>query len=429
MRKMKIAMAAGTILFVLSSCGRIEKPEDETKVGSGIEKIIEIDEKPLAAQNTGTAGDSEDHTGSDNGDSAARVAGGEKAETGKESVPEIPAGEYEYVSDGEIGKLVIEKTSGGYDISDYKSEYSYRFLADSSNIEAVEDNKIYIKYPEQVYTDDTADFSYYTLEYGIDEINVYYRKSPQEDAEFLYCAKKKQTETKDISGIYTDKQGTSDVYSELVLALQADGTYAVEIGIYRVTGLKGTAVWEGDTLRFTSDDSYPYVLADISVTGSQAEVAFTKAGVLGIQAGDVYSFPDGAPNKPEEGQAEAAASQPSLSDQIAAEIFYAEEREKEIEKKQKAAVTQMDMNLTAAEMHQMWDDTLNIVWGLLEANLSEADMEVLRKEEREWIAFKDAEVQAAGQECEGGSIQPSVEASRAADLTKARVYELAEYAK
>ena len=89
----------------------------------------------------------------------------------------------------------------------------------------------------------------------------------------------------------------------------------------------------------------------------------------------------------------------------------------------------MDMNITAAEIYQMWDDTLNIVWGLLEANLSEADMEVLRKEEREWIAFKDAEVQAAGQECEGGSIQPSVEASRAADLTKARVYELAEYAK
>lgn len=56
-------------------------------------------------------------------------------------------------------------------------------------------------------------------------------------------------------------------------------------------------------------------------------------------------------------------------------------------------------------------------------------MESLRKEEREWIAAKDAEVQAAGQECEGGSIQPSVEAATAADLTKARVYELAEYAK
>lgn len=123
------------------------------------------------------------------------------------------------------------------------------------------------------------------------------------------------------------------------------------------------------------------------------------------------------------------SSQQNLSEEIAIEISHAEEQEKEIEKKQREAVTQMDMNLTAAEMYQMWDDTLNIVWGLLEANMDEADMEILRKEEREWIADKDAEVQAAGQECEGGSIQPSVEASVAADLTKARVYELAEYAK
>lgn len=142
-----------------------------------------------------------------------------------------------------------------------------------------------------------------------------------------------------------------------------------------------------------------------------------------------YSFPDGAPDESTAGQAGNTTSQPSFSDEIATEISYAEEKEKEIEKKQKEAVTQMDMNLTAAEMHQLWDDTLNIVWRLLEANLDEVDMEILRKEEREWIAAKDAEVQAAGQECEGGSIQPSVEASTAADLTKARVYELAEYAK
>ena len=215
MRKIKIIMAVGAIPFVLSSCGQIEKPDDGTKAGSGIEKIVESDEDSQAVQNTSAAGNSEGHTGSDKGDSA----------------------------------------------------------------------------------------------------------------------------------------------------------------------------------------------------------------------GDVYSFPDGAPDESAAGQAGNAAFQPSLSDEIAAEISYAEEREKEISEKQKAADTQMDMNITAAEMYQMWDDTLNIVWGLLEANLNEMDMEVLRKEEKEWIAFKDAEVQAAGQECEGGSIQPSVEASRAADLTKARVYELAEYAK
>lgn len=231
-----------------------------------------------------------------------------------------------------------------------------------------------------------------------------------------------QTEKADISGIYTDKQGTSDVYSQLTLALQPDGTYTAEIGVYRVSQLEGTAVWEGDALRFTSED--PYVLADISVTEGKAEVAFIT-GAVGFQTGDVYSFPDGAPDKPEEGQ---AASKLSLSDEIAAEISYAEEQEKEVEKKQGEAVTQMEMNITATEMYQLWDDTLNAVWKLLEANLSEADMEVLRKEEREWIASKEASVREAGLENEGGSLQPLVEAMEAAELTKARVYELQEYA-
>ena len=123
-----------------------------------------------------------------------------------------------------------------------------------------------------------------------------------------------------------------------------------------------------------------------------------------------------------------AAPQQSLSEKIAMEISYAGEREKEVEKKQGEAVTQPEMNATAEEMYRLWDDTLNAVWGLLETNLDKADMEVLRKEEREWIASKDAEVQAAGLENGGGSMQPLLEAMRAAELTKARVYELAKYA-
>lgn len=118
----------------------------------------------------------------------------------------------------------------------------------------------------------------------------------------------------------------------------------------------------------------------------------------------------------------------SLSGQIATEISYAEEREKEVEKKQQEAVTQLEMNETAEEMYRLWDDTLNAVWRLLESDLNEEDMEALRKEERAWIAYKDAEVQAAGLENEGGSMQPLVEAMKAAELTKARVYELEKYA-
>lgn len=103
-------------------------------------------------------------------------------------------GEYDYLSDDGIGKLIIKKTSYGYDISDYESESSYRFLADSSNIETIENNRIYIKYPEQVFSDDTVIFNYYILEYSTDEIKVYYRKSVLEEAQFLYHAIKKNEE-------------------------------------------------------------------------------------------------------------------------------------------------------------------------------------------------------------------------------------------
>ena len=64
----------------------------------------------------------------------------------------------------------------------------------------------------------------------------------------------------DVSGIYTDKQGTPNVYNDLTLTLQADGTYAAEIGIYRVAGLKSTAAWDGDVLRFISEDPHVVIL-------------------------------------------------------------------------------------------------------------------------------------------------------------------------
>ncbi len=99
-------------------------------------------------------------------------------------------GKYDYTSEDGTGKLAIQKTSDGYDISDYESESSYRFLADSSNIETIENNKIYIKYPEQVFSDDTVHFSYYILEYDTDSIDVYYGKTVPDEAQFLYHATK-----------------------------------------------------------------------------------------------------------------------------------------------------------------------------------------------------------------------------------------------
>lgn len=119
----------------------------------------------------------------------------------------------------------------------------------------------------------------------------------------------------------------------------------------------------------------------------------------------------------------------SLAERIAMEISFAEESAEELEKKLQEATTQLDMNTISGELFQTWDDTLNIVWKLLEAELDSADMEKLRTEEREWITWKDAEVDAAGQRTAGGSAQSMDRYQKAAELTRERVYQLAEYAK
>lgn len=109
----------------------------------------------------------------------------------KDNELEILAGEYEYRSDYGTGNLIIKKTAYGYDISDYESESSYRFLADSSNIDVIKNNRIYIKYPEQAFSDGIVIWSYYILEYSTDGINVYYAKSADEEGQFLYHATRK----------------------------------------------------------------------------------------------------------------------------------------------------------------------------------------------------------------------------------------------
>ena len=54
------------------------------------------------------------------------------------------------------------------------------------------------------------------------------------------------------------------------------------------------------------------------------------------------------------------------------------------------------------------------------------EMAVLTEEELRWIADKEAAVQEAGAEFEGGSMQPLIMNQKAAALTRDRVYELAD---
>ena len=104
------------------------------------------------------------------------------------SVLENLVGEYAYASDLGEGKLIIQKTEYGYDLSDYESDNAYRFLANSSNIDKIENNQIYIKYPAQVYSDNTAVFEYYILKYDTSEIEVSYSENENGMFKRLYSA-------------------------------------------------------------------------------------------------------------------------------------------------------------------------------------------------------------------------------------------------
>lgn len=92
-------------------------------------------------------------------------------------------------------------------------------------------------------------------------------------------------------------------------------------------------------------------------------------------------------------------------------------------------LTQMEYNMKTGELYQLWDDELNIVWGYLKDTLSSTDMDKLRIEQRAWIKDRDAAIDAAGAEYEGGSIQPMIKNQKGAELTKTRVYELADILK
>ena len=170
MKKRLIFLLIGTIICMLSACGQ--------------RKDIEYNQADISNNVTSTEDVTDDVekeiTASDNVTDDLIVNELEKL-----------TGEYEYLSDYGVGKLIIEKNEYAYDISDYESQSSYRFLADSSNIESIENNRIYIKYPEQVFQDDTVIFCYYILEYGEDEIDVYYKQSEQTDEQLLYHAIKK----------------------------------------------------------------------------------------------------------------------------------------------------------------------------------------------------------------------------------------------
>ena len=118
---------------------------------------------------------------------------------------------------------------------------------------------------------------------------------------------------------------------------------------------------------------------------------------------------------------------PPAAERAQAELERTETTAAWLEEDLQNALTQTDMNLAAGELYNLWDDTLNIVWRLLKEELDSDTIQQLTTEQLAWIQEKEAAAAAAGGAYEGGSMKGMVVSLEAAELTKQRVYVLAEY--
>lgn len=111
---------------------------------------------------------------------------------------------------------------------------------------------------------------------------------------------------------------------------------------------------------------------------------------------------------------------------IQQELEEVEAKEKELESVDTSNMSQFEMNQHEADFYTLWDEELNSIWDRLTDQLSSEEKDTLVKEQQEWIAKKERNSEVAGIENGGGSLAPLLIAAEAADLTKIRVYYLAE---
>ena len=140
---------------------------------------------------------------------------------------------------------------------------------------------------------------YYELSFGMEgELFLTYRPSLEisayDDFETIVCNPFTGNEGIDYSGMYTDMQGTDSIYSELLLTKQEDGSYDFDMGLYRLTTIRGTAIANGNVLHFIGDlGEEPLFEGDIVIEGESATVTFTSSTWGLIESGEVFTFPSG----------------------------------------------------------------------------------------------------------------------------------------
>ena len=125
----------------------------------------------------------------------------------------------------------------------------------------------------------------------------------------------------------------------------------------------------------------------------------------------------------------APAARQGQYEAVRMEINGAEEQTAALNRRMQAAQTQADLNQLAGQKFQVWDNELNSVWKRLENTLSKDAMDRLRAEERTWISQKEKAMQQEAAAFGGGSMASMAYAEKGTELTRARVYVLAEYLK
>ena len=92
-----------------------------------------------------------------------------------------------------------------------------------------------------------------------------------------------------------------------------------------------------------------------------------------------------------------------------------------------ATMTQADMNINSQRRYELWQEVLDKLWDSLERTMDKASFRVLKEQQREWEDRKEAKMDGAAAQYEGGSLSASAYYGTGAEITERRVYELLEY--
>lgn len=126
--------------------------------------------------------------------------------------------------------------------------------------------------------------------------------------------------------------------------------------------------------------------------------------------------------------AESEAQQVTRSDlyrQAQNEIAALEAQSEEI-RNTKLSSCQADVNSGYAELYEIWDKELNIVWGYLKESLDSATMDQLTNVQIEWIKEKEQAMDQIEKDFDGGSGTYAAVYGEGYERTRTRTYELAE---